>query len=114
MKDPDYSDEINSLSKLEDPEEWFFELTPEQSKFYDRVISVYFGDDEDKPRFKGPLYQPYVYKDAPKTERKLTSSEQRAEIAQTNLYKIIRRQLVKRFESSFGAFRDSMHNFKNN
>ena len=43
---------------MADPIELFYELTPEQSSFYDRVINEYFGEDG---HFKGAIYQPYAY-----------------------------------------------------
>jgi hypothetical protein len=38
QNNPDYKDEVSELSTVEDPQEKLYELTPEQSKFYDRVI----------------------------------------------------------------------------
>jgi HKD family nuclease len=43
-KDPEYSKEIYELSDVQDPCEIFYELTPEQSEFYDRVLQEYFGE----------------------------------------------------------------------
>jgi len=35
QNNPFYKDEVKNLSKVADPKEWFFELTKEQSLFYD-------------------------------------------------------------------------------
>ncbi len=113
QKNPYYKDEVKNLSRIEDPKEWFFELTKEQSAFYDRIIRNYFGDPDEGGQFKGAIYRPFEYK----TERekiageKLTEKENFQYIQQRNLYDFMRRLLVKRFESSFGSFRQSIKNF---
>jgi len=110
-KDPEYSKEIYELSEVQDPCEAFFELTPQQSAFYDRVIKEFFGEGG---KFTGAIYRPFVY-EAGKTglsEDKLGEEENREALIQKNLYDFMRRLLVKRFESSFGAFRQSIENFK--
>ncbi len=115
QNNPYYKDEVKDLSKIADPIEWFFELSKEQSEFYDKIIKVYFGDPDDGGLFKGAIYQPFIY------ESKLTdndgnklNAEQNFELlSQRNLYNFMRRMLVKRFESSFGSFRQSIMNFKN-
>ncbi len=111
INNPDYKDEIENLSKVKDPQEWFFELTTEQSNFYDKIITEYFKDPEDGGRFKGAIYRPFEYEKKRESE-KLTREENREYIQQRNLFDIMRRLLVKRFESSFGAFRQSIENFK--
>lgn len=89
--DPDYKSEITTLSKVEEPKEEFFELTPAQDKFYDKVIKDYFGPGG---RFHGAIYHPQAYlKDKDGTDN-----------AQENIYHMLRSRLVQRFESSFGAF----------
>ncbi|MCM8756636.1 MAG: DEAD/DEAH box helicase, partial [Candidatus Omnitrophica bacterium] len=111
---PYYKKETKDLSKVADPKEWFFELTKEQSDFYDDVIKVYFADPEEGGRFKGAIYRPFEYE----TERekiikdKLTDKENFEFLQQRNLYDFMRRLLVKRFESSFGAFEQSLKNVK--
>ena len=110
-KNPVYSQEIYELSDVKDPCEIFFELTPEQSEFYDKVLYSYFGEDG---KFSGAIYQPFLYekgKFEPDTEN-LTEKENREKNTQKNLYDFMRRLLVKRFESSFGSFRQSIKNFK--
>jgi len=109
--DPEYSKEIYELSEVKDPCEAFFYLTPEQSEFYDRVISHYFGEGGD---FKGTIYRPFEYEAGivGMDEDELNKDENREALIQKNLYDFMRRLLVKRFESSFGAFRQSIANFK--
>jgi len=106
-KDPVYSREITELSEVEEPQELFFELTKEQSLFYDDVINVYFGDGN---RFKGAIYQPFRY-EKKIDEDKLSEPENRVFQQQRNLAEFMRRLLVKRFESSFGSFNQSISNF---
>jgi len=105
------------LPEVRDPIEWFFELTPEQLKIYDEVISA-FAPVEEGGRFRGAIYFPIRYeKGLPPTweevEGKLSEEENFLYVYQRNLYDIMRRLLVKRFESSFGAFYESLRNFKN-
>ncbi|MFN3480802.1 MAG: helicase-related protein [Thermodesulfovibrionales bacterium] len=112
QENPYYRDEIRELSKVEDPQEWFFELTKEQSQFYDRVINRYFALPDDGGLFKGAIYRPFIYKVGIDRFDDLASKENFQYIQQFNLYDFMRRLLVKRFESSFGAFRQSLENFK--
>ena len=109
--DPVYSKEIHELSEVKDPCEAFFELTPEQNAFYDRVITQYFGEGGG---FKGAIYRPFEYEAGivGLDEEALNREENREALIQKNLYDFMRRLLVKRFESSFGAFRQSIENFK--
>ncbi len=106
-RDPLYAQEIADLSAVADPHELFFELTPEQSAFYDQVINEYFGEDG---RFRGAIYQPFTYEHRGRLED-LDEESNRAYLQQRNLYDFMRRLLVKRFESSFGAFARSIENF---
>lgn len=111
---PYYKKEVKDLSKVADPKEWFFELTKEQSDFYDRIIGSYFGDPEDGGLFKGAIYRPFEYEvDRRKVAgEKLSEKENFQFQQQRNLYDFMRRLMVKRFESSFGSFRQSIVNFK--
>src|SRR3990170_76678 len=61
QNNPYYKDEVKNLSKVANPKEWFFELTKAQSDFYDKIISVYFGDPEEGGQFKGAIYRPFEY-----------------------------------------------------
>ena len=111
-----YEEEIE-LSEVKDPEEWFFELTSEQLSFYDEVINS-FAQIEENGKFKGAIYFPIRYeKGLPEylddlEGFKLSEEESFIYTSQRNLYDFMRRLLVKRFESSFGAFRESVKRFK--
>lgn len=102
-----YSKEVTELSTIKDPIELFYQLTPEQSAFYDRVLTIYFGEDG---AFTGAIYQPFIY-EKEVLEGKLDEEGNRAAVIQANLFDFMRRLLVKRFESSFGAFYDSINRF---
>ncbi len=106
-KDPIYNREITELSEVEEPKELFFELTPEQSQFYDDVINIYFSDGG---RFTGAIYQPFNYEKEVDAEE-LDEEGNRIFQQQRNLFDFMRRLLVKRFESSFGSFNQSIKNF---
>ncbi|MGC8872611.1 MAG: helicase-related protein [Caldimicrobium sp.] len=104
--------------EVKDPIEVFYELTEEQIEFYDRVIEAFYPIDEGG-RFKGAIYLPILYEkgisralfDEP--EINLEKREDSFLYTyQKNLYDLMRRHLVKRFESSFGAFYKSLKNFK--
>ncbi len=113
QNNPYYKDEVKDLSKIANPEEWFYELTKEQSEFYDKIIKVYFGDPEKDGMFKGAIYQPFAYEINPVDEdgNKLNDKQNFELLQQINLYNFMRRMLVKRFESSFGSFEQSIKNF---
>ncbi|MFC1568297.1 helicase-related protein [Candidatus Margulisiibacteriota bacterium] len=110
QNDPDYKEEVKNLSKVEDPQEWYYELTKEQSAFYDKVINTYFGDPDEGGRFKGAIYRPFEYEKKRKIG-KLSEKESFQYYSQRNLFDFMRRLLVKRFESSFGAFEQSIKRF---
>ncbi len=95
--DPVYSQEVSALSQVEDPQELFFTLSPEQMAFYDQVVSEYFSEEG---RFRGAIYQPFAYEeaDALVDPDNLGEDENRAYQQQRNLYEFMRRLLVKRFE----------------
>lgn len=106
-RDPVYSKEVSALSEVRDPVELFYELAPAQMAFYTQVIEDYFSEGG---RFKGAIYQPFAYESSQAAE---TMDEEESFIyeQQRNLYEFMRRLLVKRFESSFGAFAQSIANF---
>lgn len=116
LENPHYWSEVNELSRVEDPIEWFFELTQEQSRFYDRVINQYFALPEGGGRFRGAIYRPFTYEKGRMVTdefgQDLSKEENFQYQQQFNLYDFMRRLLVKRFESSFGAFGQSLKNFK--
>lgn len=108
--DPEYSSELGALSVVADPEKAFFELSKEQSDFYDEVINTYFSEDG---RFTGAIYRPYIYETGVDSGEVVEGSEENFEYQkQNNLFQFMRRLLIKRFESSFGAFEKSISNFK--
>lgn len=113
MKNPYYQNEVKELSVVKDPMEWFFELTPEQSAFYDEIINHYFAHPDEEGRFTGAIYRPYEYEG--ETDGDYGSRElqlHRELLQQQNLFDIIRRLVVKRFESSFGSFEKTIQNLK--
>jgi superfamily II DNA or RNA helicase len=107
---PFYKKEVNDLSKVADPQEWFFELNKEQSEFYTEIIENYFGDPDDGGQFKGSIYRPFEYEKGVKEE--MSEEDNRQFQQQRNLFDFMRRLLVKRFESSFGSFEQSIKYFK--
>jgi len=111
IENPDYAEEVKNLSKVADPKEWFFELSPEQSDFYDKIIEHYFAPYKEGGRFTGVIYQPFMYETGEDPE-KLGESENFEFISQAQLSDFMRRLLVKRFESSFGSFDQSIRRFK--
>jgi superfamily II DNA or RNA helicase len=102
-----YKAEVGDLSKVMDPVELFYHLSQEQSAFYDRILNEYF---EENGRFKGAIYQPFSYEKIV-DEEKLDEQGNRQFQQQQNLFDFMRRLLVKRFESSFGAFSQSIDRF---
>lgn len=104
--DPQYRAEIGeNLPTVHPPIEQFYELDPEQSRFYDQVIEEYFGP---RGNFTGAIYRPGLYANIADND----DEEERQTLAtqQENMYKFIRRLLVHRFESSFGAFAKTLGN----
>ena len=107
-QDYQYSQEIDELSVVKDPVELFYYLSEEQNAFYDKILEEYFVEDG---RFKGAIYQPFSYEKIVANEEDLDEEGNRAFQQQRNLYDFMRRLLVKRFESSFGAFSKSIDRF---
>lgn len=109
-RNPFYKNEVKDLSKVTDPQEWFFELNKEQSDFYTEILEDYFGDPDDGGKFKGAIYRPFEYEKGAADE--MSEEDNRQFQQQRNLFDFMRRLLVKRFESSFGSFEQSIKNFK--
>jgi len=105
--DYQYSMEIGELPRVAPPEELFYYLSSSQSEFYDRIVRNYFSEDGE---FTGAIYQPASYESS-KSESDLDMDENRTFQQQRNLYDFMRRLLVKRFESSFGAFEKTIDRF---
>jgi superfamily II DNA or RNA helicase/HKD family nuclease len=118
QNNPYYKEEVKELSKVADPIEWFFELNKEQSDFYTQIIENYFGDPNNGGNFKGAIYRPFEYEKGflgiglNEAEEKLNQNDNRQLMQQRNLFDFMRRLLVKRFESSFGSFEQSIKNFQ--
>lgn len=106
-KDFQYKQEIGDLPKVAPPEEMFYYLTQTQSDFYDRIVREYFAEDG---LFKGAIYQPSSYETIA-DESGLDLEGNRVFQQQRNLFDFMRRLLVKRFESSFGAFQKTIDRF---
>lgn len=110
-----YGEDVD-FPEVKDPMEVFFELTKEQSRFYDKVIKTFLSKD-DGGIFNGAIYYPEHYKFAFTPEDVDIDSDDKEEhfilLYQKNLYDFMRRLLVRRFESSFGAFKSSLENFIN-
>ncbi|MDT7904210.1 MAG: helicase-related protein [Candidatus Caldipriscus sp.] len=112
----DYKDKIE-MPKVRDPQEWFFELDKKQLEFYDEAIKAFY-EPKEGGRFHGAIYIPIKYEkgyekgDVPE-EDELPKDIEDIFIyySQKNLYDFMRRLLVKRFESSFKAFYESLNNF---
>ena len=106
--DYQYSKEVGDLSEVKDPIELFYKLDNKQSTFYDQILDNYFGEDGE---FTGAIYQPFIYEKKVDDEDKLDEAGNRAFQQQRNLFDFMRRLIVKRFESSFGAFSNSIDRF---
>ncbi len=106
--DHEYSREIGQMSEVKDPEELFYALELEQSTFYDQIIQDFFGEEG---LFTGAIYQPFIYEKLIEDEDDLDEEGNRAFQQQRNLFDFMRRLIVKRFESSFGAFSDTINRF---
>jgi len=110
QKNPFYKNEVKELSKVADPIEWFYELSKEQSGFYTEIIDNYFANPDQNGHFKGAIYRPFEYEKG--IGDKMSEEDNRQFQQQRNLFDFMRRLLVKRFESSFGSFEQSLKNFK--
>jgi len=106
-KDHQYSTEIGKLPKVAPPKELFYYLSKTQSEFYDRIVRDYFAEDGE---FKGAIYKPSSYETIV-DESGLDMEGNRTFQQQRNLFDFMRRLLVKRFESSFGAFHKTIERF---
>ena len=83
--------------EVEDPKPFFYELNEEENKTFDETIELI------AKKFKYTRYTPLLY-----LKRKLTQPE---ELSQENMGKFMRILLVKRLESSFYAFKNSINRF---
>nr|MBS9780587.1 DEAD/DEAH box helicase family protein [Moraxellaceae bacterium] len=113
LNDLEYKKEIGELSTVKNPQEQFFTLSKQQSAFYDDIIGDYFAKNDGvrTARFKGAIYTPALYQQG-LDKKDLSLDENRSFISQKNLFDFMRRLLVKRFESAFGAFEQTIHRFE--
>lgn len=116
---PVYRKEVQNLSEVKPPEPIFYELDPIQDKFYDDVLQS-FNNPLDGGKFRGAIYRPVFYEKGNvdnnlSDDSDLDEANKRTpdEVTQSNLYDLMRRLLVRRFESSFGAFYESLKNIRN-
>ena len=107
QKNSKYKGEVKDLSVIDPPKTWFYELTKEQSEFYDTILRDYFGEDG---RFTGAIYNPFIYESGKEEGEDLNLEENRQFYAQKNTTTFMKRLLVKRLESSFGSFEKSIEN----
>jgi superfamily II DNA or RNA helicase len=101
-QDFEYRKEMQNSSVFADPNELFYQLNAKQNKFYDDIIGNCFGK---KGEFSGAIYRPFAYEDSKEDKNSWVLQQQ------SNLFDFMRRLLIKRFESSFGAFSQSINNF---
>ena len=99
------------MSEVKDPKELLFELTDKQLDFYDSITKLYFGEDKESRKFTGAIYRPFYYESGEDEFAEKNEEKNREFLMQSNLFDFMRRLLVKRFESSFGAFYRSIENF---
>ena len=81
-----------------------FALTSEQVKFYDKILNKYFAGVNKE--FKGAMYQPQIFISGNKNQQDGSQS-------QSNLYGMICRFLVSRWESSPVAFKKTLETLQN-
>ena len=103
--DPRYRDTAPPFPEVRPPRPVLYELSKKQAAFYDCVIRNWFGPEG---AYRGAVYQPEYYKEGrvptDDVEEGDGSSLAFALESQRNLANFMRRLLVRRFESSFGAF----------
>jgi superfamily II DNA or RNA helicase len=109
LKDPRYRGEAPDFPTVRDPVPLFFELEAEQEAFYDRVIAEWFGSEGV---FSAALYRPEWYRQQVEEDEDPGGDLPVATLftleSQGNLAEHMRRLLVRRFESSFYAFTETL------
>lgn len=102
LSSEEYRNEVgNRIPEIIPPINCMAELTDEQGQFYDAILTKYFAGEN--PAFKGAMYHPQTY---------ITCTDQQAQ-RQTNLYSMICRFMVSRWESSPVAFCKTLENIYN-
>jgi superfamily II DNA or RNA helicase/HKD family nuclease len=104
LEDPRYREEAPPFPEVKNPEPLWYGLSTKQSAFYDWVLEE-FGPDGS---FRGAAYQPELYRLGSPDEEEIGEEERFALESQRNLADFMRRLLVRRFESSFGAFAETL------
>ena len=102
LNNPDYKKETGDLSTIEDPREALYFLEPDLSDFYDDILRYFSKTGGD---FIGAIYRPVNY------DAKNSISKKLAKQYQDQLYDFMKRIIVKRLESSFGAFYESVKRY---
>ncbi|MGC8588692.1 MAG: helicase-related protein, partial [Hydrogenobaculum sp.] len=107
-----YGDHID-FPEVKDPKEVFYELDDKQLEFYDYVISSLEAFDKGG-KFTGAIYFPDRYEKSYKIdyEELDDNTPNKESVYQKNLYNMMRRLIVKRFESSFDAFVSTVKNIR--
>lgn len=113
---PEYSADLQKqkieFSDVKPPELLEYELGEIEDLYIETLIKI---DPTDNKGYKGARYKPVSYlKDFKKyhTKLKMTfGNAQQIRVAQTNMAKFMKRNLVRRFESSIYAFSKSIDNF---
>ena len=98
LEDPIYRKTLPPLSKVCDPTREYFALDDAQDAFYDSIVTEVFGGLA--PKWLAPVYQPEDYR----------TKKSKEGATQGNIRENMRRMLVRRFESSFAAFAQSLEN----
>lgn len=98
LNDPIYRETLPPLSKVCDPTREYFALDNAQDAFYDSIVTEVFGGLA--PKWLAPVYQPEDYR----------TKKSKEGATQGNIRENMRRMLVRRFESSFAAFAQSLEN----
>ncbi|MDQ0290025.1 helicase-related protein [Oligosphaera ethanolica] len=95
-----YKQEVgDKIPEQKPPLEQLFQLTRLQASFYDAILTRYFAGNA--PEFKGAMYHPQTY---------VATHDDRNAQQQQNLYSMICRFMVSRWESSPRAFRKTLDN----
>jgi len=101
QRNPRYRDDAPSMPHVNNPSPIYFELTPEQSAFYDRVIEAFSPEGG----FRAAIYRAMSYYAAAPDPEAIDDALLRFLLeSERNLADFMRRLMVRRFESSFGAF----------
>ncbi|MBR4749388.1 MAG: NgoFVII family restriction endonuclease [Abditibacteriota bacterium] len=113
--DNEYKKDLPPMPKVVPPIEKAYGLTPEQNAFYDKVLKFFDNEGDNDANgnsddvFSGAIYMPFRFGSV-KGERS-DEDAQFESVYQTQLRNHMKRLVVKRLESSFGAFVQTLENF---